>query len=398
MRMKEGGDSKAMAPHLYGIVAAEIMSVFFCLVILYGSIFETREKSIRNTRFSILVGTCVIALILDSSSWILEGHAEYSDVIAVCSTASMTLSFVLAGLYISFLSAYIREQRPISRVYEIIYYSYCFAGILFTVIFSAAGKLFQVQNGVYSDGPWYSVYMIINIVGLPLSIIPFLLYGKSFSRHDLVGTVLYVVIPTIVSMINLFNPNFSYAYPAAAVSLLILYVMIQSEHLDRLKRQERVSAHLASHDELTGLLNRRAFDESIRALSVTETTAGVLFSDINGLKYTNDRFGHEAGDRLLTGFADLLATFFRKEEIFRISGDEFVVIMSDVTEATLQQRASRLEHSLETSSVVSASIGSAWGKGKDILKLIKAAENSMYERKILFHEAHPEMHRQYTKP
>lgn len=80
---------------------------------------------------------------------------------------------------------------------------------------------------------------------------------------------------------------------------------------------------------LTGLLNRRAYDNACKML-IGNCQVGVIFCDVNSLKYTNDIFGHEAGDKLIKSFASILKNSFRNDETFRISGDEFVILLSTI--------------------------------------------------------------------
>ena len=80
---------------------------------------------------------------------------------------------------------------------------------------------------------------------------------------------------------------------------------------------------------LTGLLNRRAYDNTCKML-IGNCQVGVIFCDVNSLKYTNDIFGHEAGDKLIKSFASILKNSFRNDETFRISGDEFVILLSTI--------------------------------------------------------------------
>lgn len=89
-------------------------------------------------------------------------------------------------------------------------------------------------------------------------------------------------------------------------------------------------------DPLTGLLNRRALDRDLReALAVTRRHEGqltVVMVDVEGLKTTNDRFGHAAGDVVLRGVASCLAAAVRTgDNVYRIGGDEFVLILPDLS-------------------------------------------------------------------
>lgn len=92
--------------------------------------------------------------------------------------------------------------------------------------------------------------------------------------------------------------------------------MIQSDELGRLENEGRIVGYHATHDEMTGLFNRRAFEDRRAALKETDGTCGVIFGDLNGLKYANDHFGHAAGDALLVRFSEMLTGIFRQNEVF----------------------------------------------------------------------------------
>lgn len=99
--------------------------------------------------------------------------------------------------------------------------------------------------------------------------------------------------------------------------------------------QSSFISKLAYSDGLTGLKNRTAFNERI---SNTDENYGIVMFDVNNLKYVNDNFGHGAGDSLLLAAADTLKELFEplmvSSEIYRIGGDEFVVVLlsEDFTE------------------------------------------------------------------
>lgn len=93
----------------------------------------------------------------------------------------------------------------------------------------------------------------------------------------------------------------------------------------------------ARHDALTGLLNRRALTESLPVAQArsrrTGKMLGVLFIDLDGFKAVNDDHGHEAGDRLLCEIARRLqGTIRRTDSVFRLAGDEFTVVLEDMTD------------------------------------------------------------------
>jgi diguanylate cyclase (GGDEF)-like protein/PAS domain S-box-containing protein len=98
------------------------------------------------------------------------------------------------------------------------------------------------------------------------------------------------------------------------------------------RRLERRLRHLADHDDLTGLINRRRFQEELERHLVQGRryglTGALLVLDLDGFKQVNDTHGHTAGDRVLCGVADALRSRLRESDIVaRLGGDEFAVLL-----------------------------------------------------------------------
>lgn len=92
------------------------------------------------------------------------------------------------------------------------------------------------------------------------------------------------------------------------------------------KRKTEALSFSATHDALTGCLNRAAFDEAYD--QIKNTQAGLIVIDVDHFKHYNDEYGHDIGDRVLKTVARVLQGHFRKEDfICRIGGDEFCILM-----------------------------------------------------------------------
>lgn len=125
---------------------------------------------------------------------------------------------------------------------------------------------------------------------------------------------------------------------AVDVVALVLTVLFVARLVAGKESAERELAHAASHDELTGLMNRSSFTRRLerrvagrRRSDLPDRPLAVLFCDLVGFKAVNDRYGHEAGDRALAEVARRLAATLRQGDLLaRFAGDEFVVALCSV--------------------------------------------------------------------
>ena len=143
---------------------------------------------------------------------------------------------------------------------------------------------------------------------------------------------------------------------------------------------------LSSTDLLTGLYNRNklnAYMEEI--LNSPDTPTGLIFMDINGLKKVNDQEGHLAGDDLIKRAASALRGVFRGKKIFRVGGDEFVVILRDIKESQILTYIEKIQKKAKEKNV-SFAVGYAMtNNSKDIENILKEADVNMYNDKRKFY-------------
>ena len=105
-------------------------------------------------------------------------------------------------------------------------------------------------------------------------------------------------------------------------------VVVFRDCTEKMERQREIE-FLSYHDQLTGVFNRRFFDEELKRLDVPRNLPlSLVMIDVNGLKLFNDAFGHKAGDMLLKRVAVVLQRETRGDDIIaRIGGDEFVILL-----------------------------------------------------------------------
>lgn len=135
-------------------------------------------------------------------------------------------------------------------------------------------------------------------------------------------------------------------------------------------------------DSLTGLLNRNAYDSDVEQLRSADIGAVVcVYADMIGLHEVNNHLGHKQGNRMLCEFADAVRAFFGDDRLYRIGGDEFVIISSAHTEAQTRKQLNYMRERLHTQGC-EISVGVASSEStSDLPKIVEQAENEMRREK-----------------
>ena len=148
---------------------------------------------------------------------------------------------------------------------------------------------------------------------------------------------------------------------------------------------------LAYMDSLTGAKNRHCFNRFTTNLEgLKQKNVGIIFCDLNGLKYVNDNFGHGAGDKMICDFVSILKKLFGSDEYFRLSGDEFVIYTLGKSKIDFFATLKELRYYNNKREMPFASIGSIWVENTDNMnELLKRAEKEMYLEKRMIHKKFP---------
>ena len=152
---------------------------------------------------------------------------------------------------------------------------------------------------------------------------------------------------------------------------------------------------IGSKDMLTGVMNRNEMNNYVDELchgSRNGSSVGVIFADLNGLKAVNDLEGHNSGDRLLKNAAAVLKTVFSEKEIFRAGGDEFAIIVTDISREEVEEHIDRIKENCEKYENLSFAIGgSVEADSKNVRLALRHADEKMYEDKQRFYKQFPEL-------
>lgn len=152
---------------------------------------------------------------------------------------------------------------------------------------------------------------------------------------------------------------------------------------------------LSSTDLLTGVLNRNAMNNRIldndNGVNIISQPFVIFFVDVNGLKTINDARGHIAGDNLLKDVATTLKEFFPKYEVYRVGGDEFMVICSGGSLDEYHILEEELTANTERPNRAHYAVGSCYSEEtSDIRRAMHLADERMYTNKEAYYKRHPE--------
>ncbi len=175
----------------------------------------------------------------------------------------------------------------------------------------------------------------------------------------------------------------------ATAGLVSLFAFIFAYRTETQRLQLEV---LVTRDPLTGFQNRRAMEQELQmAIEVHKRTSisfGIIMMDLDHFKRVNDQYGHDAGDRVLVAFADLIRKFTRRvDRAFRFGGEEFILLLPSVDITGLRTAAANLRGNIAAELMgpggpVTISLGAALLNGdEDWQSWMKRADLAMYRAK-----------------
>jgi PAS domain S-box/diguanylate cyclase (GGDEF) domain len=185
--------------------------------------------------------------------------------------------------------------------------------------------------------------------------------------------------PVELSVVPIFHHNISFGY--------LIHLRDISEQI---YNEEKIS-YITYHDSLTGLYNRTFFNENTAEFEKEEyLPLTLLMGDVNGLKLTNDAFGHLNGDELLKAAAKAIESACRESDrTVRWGGDEFIVVLPRTDEKKAEQICKRIREHAKTQKIdflnLSISLGYATRHTtkESLNQILKSAEDMMYDVKLL---------------
>lgn len=176
----------------------------------------------------------------------------------------------------------------------------------------------------------------------------------------------------------------------AFLAVYFVWTLITVDQLEKSKEkiemQKKRFEQLSYSDTLTMTYNRNKYNEEIEKYQgMDHFQVGIALFDLNGLKKINDEQGHRLGDMLIKNTAKHLCSLF-ENKIYRIGGDEFVVLDPDTTESQFYDDVRDVCKMMNDNNI-SISVGMTWAEhGKEFNEKIKEADRRMYEQKNAYYQ------------
>lgn len=241
---------------------------------------------------------------------------------------------------------------------------------------------------------WIRLNVTTPIKRLENSVVDFA--GKSHGQRDI--SLLNFKQPDLHTKNEVYNLSNAVTQMTADIRSYVEEILFVEKKADEMKRQAAQMTELANKDSLTGIRNKTAYDKESKKLEYDVETGklssfGIGMVDLNFLKKINDTYGHEQGNLAIKKLCYIVCTTFEHSPVFRIGGDEFVIILKGVDYENIERRIEEFNkkladlaasETLEPWEKVSAAIGVAfYDKSIDanVINVFKRADQKMYECK-----------------
>ncbi len=368
------------------VITANAITSLFLIVIIVG-LYHVSELAVINTRFfRYCLWLCLLGLICEALSFLLEGKEEYASYLTLVTFLGYFFLPVLIIFYSLYTYQLLKEKRE-RKYYRFPIYIlvFCLIQIVLVIIGTLTGKFFFVKEGILVFGPWNKVMMLIPALCYLFLIVPVLKVYKLYGISSILVLLMLFIFPgSSILIVSFSDTPIRHFYSATALTFEVVYVMLQSKIVDEANINARIYNELSVKDVLTGLRNRRGYENYINELKETDSI-GVVFCDVNSLKAVNDNEGHAAGDQRIKDVADILTKNIKDGAVCRISGDEFVCVVKNQREESFIDMMTILSKALRDHDRI-ASFGYAVGIGSNIHAVVNEAEQMMYADKARYYK------------
>lgn len=340
-----------------------LVLILFAFVVLLRTTGFLNEKS-KSRMYALIVWLFLLTLVVFFEFLLEEQKALPNIRLALMairySATPLIIAFIIYTMAINirwyvFIPAYILTVIDIVSIYT---------GIVFSLD----------EEGILRRG--FLGYLPYIMVGAYCTLLVYILIRRSNKRRSELFPIMFLCFAFVSGLFLPFflGKDYSKIFSVTIVIAVFIYYVFSI-------------LQLTEKDSLTGLLNRQAFYASVN--DEVKTINALVSIDMNGLKTINDTQGHAAGDKALSTIAIcFLKAVTAKQTVYRIGGDEFVILCRRATEDDVKQLVERIKKSIAKTEYKCA-IGYSFHTEapESIDDMLKESDEKMYADKAAFYEA-----------
>lgn len=365
-------------------IAIDAFSAIVVLFLLYANIFELKQHTRKRDVFTRLLLANEAVILLDLVSWFKLGWENKVPVFWTIITLTYVIPCYILAVFARYIYIHISDKGEIDRKPFLFIVSLSGAVCIISFFLCISGSMFEIKNGAYYPGKTENYYYLFYVLSLLFFSCVIIFYHKQLGVHDLFVALSFCILPVCSILLSMFEFSINFAIPFMAINMLVIFIMLQSEREKNLFLQSNI-------DELTGLYNRRSYEEDLIKYSEDPVKENFVYTsiDLNGLKQINDNLGHAAGDEIICGAADCLKrTLGKYGKVYRTGGDEFVsmiFICHDNFESIIDE-LEKLTENWKGKLVDSLTLSLGYASKKEfpektISEMSKISDEKMYEAK-----------------
>ena len=185
------------------------------------------------------------------------------------------------------------------------------------IFFTPKDRIYNIRNSFFIRS--LIVFLICLLISIGLS-------------HKITHTLTKSIIKLNHCAKEISNGNYDVSISFDEKDEMNILAKTFTEAAQKIGKNAKKIKELAFSDSLTGVRNRHYLNQMLDNWPESVAYTGVIFCDLNKLKFTNDNYGHDAGDKLICNFANILRSLFQTEDIIRYGGDEFVIIIKGIAQ------------------------------------------------------------------
>lgn len=419
------------------IIGCETFMLVLLVLVMCIFLYNKQLRRERDRYFMDLLVCSTIALFCDLHFYKLIGKPGISEYLLSWVTWSAYFFTAMQMIFFMYyVYSYVKEKRPLNKWFVHVPTMLMMIVLAMDIVGVITGSFFRIVDTQMKIGVWYYPSMICKVIGIFYLLVYVCVLAMFMDTTERFAMITFAAIPALSLMVELVNDNVSFVCTGGALGTFMAFMFLQSKTAGDSHIREKVLFELSHIDPLTGLNNRLACEDSMNKMkeydprenlidSIGEEAgeipfgrAGVIYTDLNNLKSTNDNFGHDAGDELICNYTDMLKSvfgditddeanirkIFGKERkrvgidlldcVYRISGDEFVSIIPDTrlseqSSAEAQEKFVMLVESLREAVAENndiAAVGCSFGPQNEVERLISEAEKKMYADKAAIYK------------